>query len=225
MCKPWHKIWNNSRNNNMGGHMKRLLALFALGILIYACSENTNPVDPFNHQSNITQQSKTTTAWLTNNSSKSGGKFIGLDQANGEQVIDLSVGGDVSANFVSADGQKTMSATLHVPAHALSNTPNLRFHFQIDNDKLSIDFLPHPTYFDIPLSLDLEYTGVDLSGIDPKTITFAYLDTDMTSWVIPNEKIFVNKNSGTLRIVGGEIPHFSEYGFVRRDSTGTGGNE
>ncbi|MCX6168346.1 MAG: hypothetical protein NTX65_03335 [Ignavibacteriales bacterium] len=202
--------------------MKRLLALFAIGILFYACSENSNLVDPQQNSTISPRQSKSSVAWLTNASSKSG-KFIGLDQATGEQVIDLTVGGDVTANFVSEDGLKTISATLHVPAGALANTPSLHFYMTADNDKLSIQFLPHPTIFDIPITMDLEYTGVDLTGIDAQTVYFAYLDNDMTSWVIPNEKIFVDKNTGTLRITGGEIPHFSEYGFVRRtdDSTGT----
>ncbi|MCX6168343.1 MAG: hypothetical protein NTX65_03320 [Ignavibacteriales bacterium] len=202
--------------------MKKLLALFALGFLFYACSENSNLVDPQQNSTISPKQSKSSVAWLTNTSSKSG-KFIGLDQANGEQVIDLTVGGDVTANFVSADGQKTISATLHVPAGAVANRPSLHFQMAVDNDKLTVEFLPHPTVFDIPLTMDLEYTGVDLSGINPSTIYFAYLDNDMTSWVIPNEKIYVNKSTGTLRITGGEIPHFSEYGFVRKtdDSTGT----
>ncbi|MCX6168347.1 MAG: hypothetical protein NTX65_03340 [Ignavibacteriales bacterium] len=202
--------------------MKRLMALFAIGLLFYACSENTNLVDPLDqHNSTISpRQSKSSVAWLTNPSSKSN-KFIGLDQANGLQVIDLTTGGDVTANFVSADGQKTISATLHVPAGALKNRPSLQFHMVVDNDQLTIQFQPHPTIFDIPLTMDLEYTGVDLTGIDAQTVYFAYLDNDMTSWVIPNEKIFVDKNTGTLRITGGEIPHFSEYGFVRRTDDST----
>jgi hypothetical protein len=205
--------------------MKKLLALFAIGILLFACSENSNLVDP-QHSTNstITSQKTSTFNWISTPSTK-GSKFIGLDQAEGEQVVDLTVGGTVTANFVSLDGSKTISATLHVPAGALANTPSLRFYMLADNDKLSIQFLPHPTVFDIPITMDLEYTGVDLSGINPSSVYFAYLDNDMTSWVIPNEKIFVDKSTGTLRITGGEIPHFSEYGFVRKDSTGTGGGE
>jgi hypothetical protein len=151
-----------------------------------------------------------------------GSNFIGLDQATGEQVIDLNVGGEFSANFVSSDGMKTISATLHVPAHALANTPSLRFYMLVDNDKLSIQFQPHPTYFDIPLSLDLEYTGIDLTGVNPATIYFAYLDDPNTGFIIENDHIYVDKTTGTIRISGGEIPHFSEYGFVRRDDDSTG---
>ncbi len=200
--------------------MKRLLALLTIGILFYACSQNTGPVDPTNQHSNnsfSTLSPKTSVSWITMPSTKAG-KFIGLDQVQAEQVIDLKTGGQFSANFVSVDGKKTISATLYVPAGALANTPSLRFWMNVDNEKLSITFEPHPTYFDIPLTLDLEYTGVDLTGIDPKTVHFAYLDNDMTSWIIPNEMIYTNLSTGTLRITGGEIPHFSEYGFVRKDS-------
>ena len=193
--------------------MKQIIALFAIGILFFACSENTNLVDPQNQNSNITATHQTLN-WLSTPSAK-GSKFIGLDQAEAEKVIDLTVGGDVSANFVSADGMKTISATLHVPAGALKDTPTLRFYMLIDNDKLSIKFQPHPTFFDVPLTLDLEYTGIDLTGIDPTTIYFAYLDDPTTGFIITNDHIFTDVNTGTIRIVGGEIPHFSEYGFVR----------
>ena len=199
--------------------MKRLLALFAFGILFYACSENTNLVDPNQHNS-LTSQSKTTLSWLSSHMSK-GSDFIGLDQATGEQVIDLTVGGDVTANFVSTDGKKTISATLHVPAGALANTPSLRFYMLVDNDKLSIQFQPHPTFFDIPLTLDLTYTGIDLTGVSPTGIYFAYLDDPNTGFIIDSDHITIDKGTGTISISGGEIPHFSEYGFVRRDSTVT----
>jgi hypothetical protein len=85
----------------------------------------------------------------------------------------------------------------------------------VDNEKLSIKFEPHPTYFDIPLTLDLTYTGLNLSGIDPSKISFAYLDDPATGFVITNDHIFTDLSTGTLRITGGKIPHFSEYGFVR----------
>ena len=196
--------------------MKKLLALFAIGILFFACSENTNLVDPVDQHNSIltTQSSQPTLNWLSTPSTKTG-KFVGLDQVAGVKMIDLSVGGDVKANFVSADRKKTISATLHVPAHALKDRRYLIFYMLIDNDKLSIKFLPHPTTFDIPLKLDLEYTGIDLRGIDPKKIYFAYLDDPTTGFIISNKYIDIEARTGTIRITGGEIPHFSEYGFVR----------
>ena len=201
-------------NIKLGGFMKQIIALFAIGILFFACSENTNLVDPQNQNSNNKVANQSTLNWLSTPSSKSG-KFTGLDQVAGANVIDLYEGGHVRANFVSADGKKTISATLHVPAGALKDRRYLTFYMLIDNDKLSIKFQPHPTTFDIPLTLDLEYTGIDLTGIDPKTIYFAYLDDPTTGFIITNDHIFTDVNTGTIRIVGGEIPHFSEYGFVR----------
>ena len=196
--------------------MKKLLALFAIGILFFACSENTNLVDPVDqHNSTLTTQSpQPTLNWLSTPSTKTG-KFVGLDQVAGVKMIDLSVGGDVKANFVSADRKKTISATLHVPAHALKDRNYLVFYMLIDNEKLSIKFLPHPTTFDIPLKLDLQYTGLDLRGIDLGKIYFAYLDDPTTGFIISNKYIYTDVKTGTLRITGGEIPHFSEYGFVR----------
>jgi hypothetical protein len=211
---------NNYKQKQNGVNMKRLIALFALGILFYACSENTDLVNPAKNNNSLSNQSNTTLSWLSSHMSK-GSSFIGMDQVSGEQDVDLTVGGDVTANFVSTDGKKTISATLHVPAHALTNHSHLRFHMKVDNDKLSIQFQPHPTFFDIPLSLDLEYTGIDLTGVDPTTIYFAYLDDPTTGFIIENNHIYIDKTSGTIRISAGEIPHFSEYGFVRRDDDST----
>ena len=195
--------------------MKKLLALFALGILLFACSENSNLVDPLDqHNGTLTQSPKTTLNWLSTPSSKSG-NFIGLDQAAGMRMIDLSVGGDVRANFASADRKKTISATLHVPAGALKDRRYLTLYMLIDNNKLSIKFLPHPTTFNIPLKLDLQFTGIDLTGIDPKSIYFAYLDDPTTGFIITNDHIYIDRWTGTIKITGAEIPHFSEYGFVR----------
>jgi hypothetical protein len=142
-------------------------------------------------------------------------KFSGEIQVTGEQVIDLSTGGKVTAFYASKDFRTTIYAKLIVPRRALKNVASLRFYMLVDNEKLSIKFEPHPTYFDIPLTLDLEYTGLDLSGIDPSKISFAYLDNPATGFVITKNQILVDKRTGTLRIAGGKIPHFSEYGFVR----------
>jgi hypothetical protein len=199
--------------------MKKLLVLsLAISILFFACSENTNLVDPLDQRSNnaapTIQPLKTNLTWMSLPSTKSS-KFFGETQVTGEQVIDLSIGGDVTAFYASADGRTTISAKLYVPKGALKNVASLRFYMLIDNEKLSIKFEPHPTYFDIPLTLDLTYTGLDLSGIDPSKIYFAYLDDPTTGFIITNDHILIDKRTGTLGIAGGKIPHFSEYGFVR----------
>jgi hypothetical protein len=210
------KIYKKLEIKLQGVIMKQLLTLFAIGILFFACSENTNLVDPLDQHSSTltTQSSQPTLNWLSTPSSKAG-SFIGLDQVAGVNMVDLSEGGHVRANFVSRDGKKTITATLHVPPYALHDRHYLTFYMLIDNDKLSIKFLPHPTTFDIPLKLDLEYTGIDLTGIDPSTIYFAYLDDPTTDFIITNDHIYTDASTGTIRITGAEIPHFSEYGFVR----------
>ena len=203
--------------------MKKLLVLtFAISMLFFACSENTNMVDPLDQHSNNsapTIQPLTTNLTWFNLPPTKGSNFIGEDQVEKEKEINLSTGGKVEASWHNRDWSQTINATLRVPKRALINVPSLRFYMMVDNDRLSIKFEPHPTVFDIPLTLDLTYTGIDLTGVDPSTIYFAYLDDPTEGFVISNEHISINKNTGTLKITGGEIPHFSEYGFVRRDST------
>ncbi len=209
--------------------MKRLLSLLTIGILFYACSENPSPVDPVDQHtaaaSLTTYTEDTNLTWLTVPSTKASSFVLDQEAVSGVKEIDLSVGGNVSVYYVSRDGKRTISANLSVPPKALKDRRSLKFYMTVDNVKLSIRFEPHPTNFDIPLSLDLEFTGIDLRGIDVSKIYFAYLDKPFPAssltdsrFGISNTPIYSDLRTGTLRVRGASIPHFSEYGFVRKDN-------
>jgi hypothetical protein len=57
-------------------------------------------------------------------------------------------------------------------------------------------------------------TGLDLSGLNPKTLDFVYIDATGNMYAIEYDNIAIDLNSGTLAVYGAELPHFSRYGFV-----------
>ena len=72
-----------------------------------------------------------------------------------------------------------------------------------------------PSYvFNLSLTLNITYTGVNLSGINPSTVKFAYLATDGSVKYAANDGIVVDLATGKLQVVNAVIPHFSRYGFV-----------
>ncbi|MCX6168344.1 MAG: hypothetical protein NTX65_03325 [Ignavibacteriales bacterium] len=201
--------------------MKKLIASFAISIIFFACTENNNIVDPLDQHSGSSsqtiQQLPKNVTWLSMPSTK-GDIFIGNEQAEGQQKIDLKKGGTVTASWHKRGG-KEINAELIVPVGAKKDLNSLDFYMLVDNDNLSIKFEPHPTFFDIPLTLNLEFKGIDLTGIDPKEICFAYLDDPATGFVITNDQITIDVKDvkkATISISNIQIPHFSEYGFVRR---------
>ncbi|PKL81455.1 MAG: hypothetical protein CVV24_15165 [Ignavibacteriae bacterium HGW-Ignavibacteriae-3] len=206
--------------------MKKILTLLIAGLFTFACSEKTGLVDPVDMNSGFrtsaVQSEGSNLSWITVPSTKANSFVMDQEAVMGFRLVDLKTGGSSSLNFVSQDGKRTISATLRVPAGALTGQNYFLFFMYADNDKLSIKFLPSPTLFNIPCTLDLEYTGIDLRGIDPSSIRFAYLDNPASGFVTSSSRIFTDVNTGTLRVTGAVIPHFSEYGFVRKDSTGGG---
>lgn len=58
------------------------------------------------------------------------------------------------------------------------------------------------------------YTGLNLTGINPYTVKFAYLGTDGSVQYASNSGIIVDVATGKLQVINAIIPHFSRYGFV-----------
>ncbi|PKL81456.1 MAG: hypothetical protein CVV24_15170, partial [Ignavibacteriae bacterium HGW-Ignavibacteriae-3] len=114
-------------------------------------------------------------------------------------------------------GGKEINAELIVPKGAKKDVQSLKFYMLVDNNNLTVKFEPHPTDFDIPLTLNLEFKGLDLTGINPDKIRFAYLDDPSTGFKVINGQIKVDIKKGNISVTDVNIDHFSQYGFVRKD--------
>ncbi len=184
--------------------MKRLLlALFALSLFYFGCSDlstNTNPVKP-------------------QTSSKVAIKLPAKLSSSVEAVFSASnlivgnKGGTVELHnsFASGMGLVTMDAELTVPVGAYNGAENITM--QIGDDA-GIDFSPS-MIFNTPVILNLKFTGVDLSGVDPNAINFYYFAPDGSTQLVKSDSIYINVSTGTLQIFNAQLPHFSRYNWAK----------
>jgi hypothetical protein len=75
-------------------------------------------------------------------------------------------------------------------------------------------FAPSFQKFNRRVTYTVTYTGIDLTGIDPDNVSFAYLATNGDVEYAQHEGITVNVSTGTIEVTNALIPHFSRYGFV-----------
>ncbi|MCH7755900.1 hypothetical protein IH970_12360 [candidate division KSB1 bacterium] len=98
-----------------------------------------------------------------------------------------------------------------------SVTEDLEITISTDDEELAgnifLTFGPHGTDFNPPAILDIEVSGLDLSGwSDDKNHGINIFYINEGDWeVMKSEKIIVKKNEGYLKIKGAELPHFSRY--------------
>ncbi len=70
------------------------------------------------------------------------------------------------------------------------------------------------TVFNSSLTYNITYTGIDLTGINPSTVKFAYIADNGSVQYAENDGIVVGLATGKLQVINARIPHFSRYGFV-----------
>ena len=81
-------------------------------------------------------------------------------------------------------------------------------------DDAVVDLYPQMT-FDNPLNLNLTFSGLDLTGVNPSEVNFYYIDPDGNLEIAENDGITVDIANGTLSVKNAKIPHFSRYGFAK----------
>jgi hypothetical protein len=108
----------------------------------------------------------------------------------------------------------TMNAKLTIPPGAFSGYRNI----SLTADYQTPGIICEPGMnFNIPLSLDLSYIGLDLLSLlfNPNNVTFAYLGEDGSVVPCEYEGLDFNLLSGLLGVRKAKIEHFSRYGFSR----------
>jgi hypothetical protein len=200
-------------NNIFKEHkMKKLLILVAMASLVlFGCSDlgtnnMTNPVS-----SSSSAQSKT---------------IIQLPAAaNGQRIEDINtvsktilslLGGNVSLtdSYTTSTGSTvSVNASLSIPPLAF-NGLTMTFSITSDPTTASLEFGPHTT-FNKPLTLNVTYTGIDLSDSSSDGIGFYYISDDGTFYPINNSGITYDAATQTLTVHNAQINHFSRYGFAK----------
>ena len=131
--------------------------------------------------------------------------------------IDGSKGGTVELTKVFKDDGNwaLVTAKLTIPKGAYSGTQVISY--TVNTETAGIDFSPSATpSFNKNLSLDLTFTGVNISGYKASDLAFAYLDGN---YIVPAKFTYANANiaKGLLVVLGAQISHFSRYGWSTID--------
>jgi hypothetical protein len=187
--------------------MKYFLFIPILAVFILAgCSKENSIMGPQSSQNQTRQWIKishTPSLAVENNYTAS-------------KSIDGNKGGDISISQVfKNDGNWALvTAKLSIPKNAFSGTQVISY--TVNTESAGIDFAPSGMSFDKTLSLDLVFTGINISGYDPSKLVFSYLDG---STIVPAKLTYANANiaQGLLVVKGGEINHFSRYGWSTID--------
>jgi hypothetical protein len=83
----------------------------------------------------------------------------------------------------------------------------------LNNEIGTISFYPHMV-FKRPVHLDVMYSGIDLSGINPNSVDFIFQNYDGTTEQVEFDSIEMDESTGTIELDDAELTHFSRYGFV-----------
>jgi hypothetical protein len=187
--------------------MKKLTSTIAMLLLLaFGCTDQTNITSP--EQSVQTQEPN----------------WIALPQGTGLQVNQIF---SVSKNIVHKDGGTmslnasyqggnygtvTITSTLFFPKACEPGKGQV--YTMSHDDSYCVTTFGPPTDFDKELTFNITYTGVNLTGINPSTVKFAYIAADGSVQYAVNDGIIVNLATGKLGVINAKIPHFSRYGFV-----------
>ncbi len=181
--------------------MKQLLIFLLFSALVFfGCDQESEITAPLDHQYKLVKLP------LPSSGMHIYGQHEYLD-------INGASGGEFYANYSyqSNTGQVDQYSTLNFSPGAFSGTKTISQTFNTDG--AAMEFGP-PMQFSATVKYTYEITGVDVSGINPNTLTFVYIDANGNMYPVPYESVSMDTNTGTLKVVNAELPHFSRYGFV-----------
>jgi len=120
--------------------------------------------------------------------------------------------------YNSTGGEVTVDVQLRFPPGAVDD--NMIVSIDISRSELtgdlSMDFDPSPTTFNKPALLTFEVYGLNVNELpqDYDSIKFVYKDNNGNYIPMKAKSISVDVKKGELKILEGEIPHFSRYGWA-----------
>ncbi len=185
--------------------MKNYLLIFALtGLFFYGCaneSDITAPEQSINLEPN----------WIklpTAEGLQVNTDYTATNRINGTQ------GGNLGCSFSYSGGnfgQISGFAELVVTFGSFPGMKNISM--TLSNENTSVIFGPELN-FNSDVFYSVTYTGINLTGIDPQTVKFAYIANDGSIQIAQHQGITVDFSTGKLSVHNARLPHFSRYGFV-----------
>ena len=129
------------------------------------------------------------------------------------KVINGEEGGSFYAEFgyQSSTGMVYQISYLEFEKEAFSGTKTISKTFSTTG--AAMVFGP-PMQFEADVRYTYKVSGLNLTGVNPKTLDFVYIDASGNIYPVQYNSIAMDLNSGTLAVYGANLPHFSRYGFV-----------
>ncbi len=191
--------------------MYKYLSIIAILLLfVIGCTDESNILSPVGNNIN-NDELVTNPNWITL-------------PANQNQALkkDITVG-----KIIEGDDESLLEINTGYaggPFGWISITANARFQrysftgsryvtMSINDDFGAATFTPSGTWAK-PVIYNLTIQGIDLSNVDPSTVSFVYMAPDGNYYKAKYQSIYVDKQSGKLQIVNAELPHFSRWGFI-----------
>jgi len=187
--------------------MKKLLILSLFSVLFYfGCNQESEITSPGNTESN--PQLKLISLPVPSSGLTVEDEYTVFKDING------TVGGSFWASYSYQGGPRGtvyMSSGLSFPANSFSGVKNISQTFS--STGAAMVFGP-PMQFNTTVYYSLKIGGLDLTGVNPETLDFVYIDANGNMYSVEYDYIAMDVNSGTLIVAGAELNHFSRYGFV-----------
>jgi len=108
-------------------------------------------------------------------------------------------------------GTVTINSTLHFYNYSFYGTKTIAQTF--NTETAAITFGPS-MQFNVPVDYTLTITGVDLTGVNPNTLDFVYIDSNGNMYAVQKEYVIMDLATGMLKVKNAKLDHFSRYGFV-----------
>lgn len=109
------------------------------------------------------------------------------------------------------NGNVYFHSTLHFYAGSFTGTENIWQQF--NTETAAITFGPS-MQFNLPVDYTLTITGLDLTGVNPNTLDFVYIDANGNMYAVQKDYVYMDSNTGLLKVKNAKLNHFSRYGFV-----------
>jgi len=139
---------------------------------------------------------------------------LGVEDLHTESKdIDGSYGGwfGESFEYQGTNGTVYINSFLHFYADAFTGTKTITQTF--NTETAAITFGPS-MQFNVPVDYTLIIFGADLSGVNPNTLDFVYIDANGNMYAVQKDYVTMDLSSGMLKVKNAKLNHFSRYGFV-----------
>jgi len=139
---------------------------------------------------------------------------LGVESQTYTQDINGANGGEFQRTFSyqnSSGGTVYQFGDLDFFPGAFTGTKNISMTFNTGGAAME---LGPPTQFQARVDYTYKITGIDLTGVNPNTLEFVYIDANGNMYAVDYDYVTMDASTGMLKVVNAILPHFSRYGFV-----------